>query len=151
MHGIVHSITYTSWQAMLGRCRNPANDHFAQYGGAGVTVCERWTSFENFLDDMGERPEGQTLDRYPDKTGNYEPANCRWATPQQQSWNRRSGRMLILNNETLCVGEWAVRIGIPRTVLQDRLRLGWSDERILTTPYSGRLTLASKYQSRNPA
>jgi hypothetical protein len=74
---------------MLARCNNPKRDKYKDYGGRGITVCERWLEFENFLEDMGERPEGKTLDRYPNKNGNYEPGNCRWATHSQQMRNRR--------------------------------------------------------------
>lgn len=86
-----HSSTYASWQAMKTRCHNPKNHKYKAYGAKGVTVCDRWKdSFEAFLADMGERPPRTTIDRFPNKTGNYEPGNCRWATPAQQSANRRS-------------------------------------------------------------
>jgi hypothetical protein len=81
---------YASWSKMLARCRNPNNPSFKDYGGRGVQVCERWHSFENFLADMGERPEhGMSLDRFPDQNGNYEPGNVRWATSKEQNRNRR--------------------------------------------------------------
>lgn len=73
---------------MLHRCRNPKADNHSYYGGRGVTVCERWRSFGSFLADMGERPEGKTLDRI-DPYGNYEPGNCRWATAREQRINQR--------------------------------------------------------------
>ncbi|KAB1068887.1 hypothetical protein [Methylobacterium planeticum] len=82
------SPTYRSWRAMLNRCGNPNSVDYPRYGGAGIAVCERWSSFESFLADMGDRPEGKTLDRHPDKNGNYEPGNCRWATPYEQVHNR---------------------------------------------------------------
>jgi hypothetical protein len=82
------SRTYRSWAMMLSRCRNSKDVSYQYYGGRGLKVCSRWESFENFLKDMGERPKGRTIDRYPDKNGNYEPGNCRWATPSQQSSNR---------------------------------------------------------------
>jgi hypothetical protein len=88
--GDTQTRTYTSWSKMLYRCRTSTCHAYADYGGRGISVCERWLSFENFLADMGERPEGKTLDRWPDNDGNYEPGNARWATPKEQQANRRN-------------------------------------------------------------
>lgn len=82
------SKTYASWMKMVARCSNPNLRIFKYYGGRGIRVCDRWLSFENFLADMGERPNGMTLDRI-NVDGNYEPGNCRWATHAQQMHNRR--------------------------------------------------------------
>ncbi|AFQ22504.1 hypothetical protein PhiM1_19 [Pectobacterium phage PhiM1] len=82
------SRTYISWQSMRTRCLNPNSSDYASYGGRGITVCTRWASFKTFLEDMGERPERRTLDRV-DVNGNYEPANCRWATAVEQRNNQR--------------------------------------------------------------
>jgi len=79
---------YKSWEHMRGRCRNPKHASYSEYGERGITVCERWDDFDNFLDDMGERPPGMQVDRI-DVDGNYEPKNCRWATKWQQDINRR--------------------------------------------------------------
>lgn len=86
-HGKHRTPTYRSWEGMKQRCRNPKATGYARYGGAGISVCERWLKFENFLADMGERPEGTTLDRI-DSSGDYEPGNCRWADRSAQNRNR---------------------------------------------------------------
>jgi len=87
--------TYTTWQAMKDRCDTPSTNSYELYGGRGVTICDRWRDFRHFLADMGERPEGMSLDRI-DPFGNYEPENCRWATAQQQRQNTRRNAMMAV-------------------------------------------------------
>lgn len=93
------SKTYNSWRGMIERCTNSNQLHYERYGGRGIRVCERWFLFDNFLEDMGERPHGLTLDRI-NNDGNYEPSNCRWATGQEQRRNRRdSAKNMIAAND----------------------------------------------------
>lgn len=87
-HGQSASTTYTIWESMIQRCTNANNTNYKHYGDRGIIVCERWLTFDNFIQDMGERPEDKELDRI-DNNGNYAPGNCRWVTHQENLLNRK--------------------------------------------------------------
>lgn len=112
------SPTYKSWENMKQRCLNPKHDRYRDYGGKGIRVCARWLSFENFLADMGTRPGNRSIDRYPNKDGNYEPGNCRWATSSEQ--NRNSARTRFTAEVVAEVIAWAAA-GVPQTWLAEAL------------------------------
>lgn len=129
--------SYRSWVAMVRRCSDPGLASWARYGGLGVRVCERWLVFEAFLRDMGDRPDGATLDRYPDRHGNYEPGNVRWATRLQQSRNRShavNAADLTAFGSTATLPEWSRRAGVPLPTLRYRLAHGFSPEDALYRP-----------------
>ncbi len=118
----VHMPTYRAWAAMKRRCYNPRAVNFKYYGGKGVAVCRRWRdSFGAFLSDMGNKPEGHTLDRFPNKNGNYEPGNCRWANQKSQCNNKSTNRIVELDGQSHTVSEWAELIGIPASRISARL------------------------------
>lgn len=128
---------HRAWTNMRGRCENPSDTYFAEYGGRGIRVCDRWAVFENFLADMGRRPSSRhSLDRFPDNNGNYEPRNVRWATPEQQGNNKRNNLLVEFGGERLTVAEWSRRTGIPYGTLRARSAAGWSPEEMLTLPVS---------------
>jgi hypothetical protein len=135
---------YSSWQAMHWRCRNPKYESWDHYGGRGITVCERWHSFENFLADMGHRPGLEyTLDRV-DNDGNYEPGNVRWAPVAVQQNNRSTSKYFTFAGQTQTLSQWAGMLGIPTRTLRDRLKKGWSVERTLTEPFHEERSLRQK-------
>lgn len=133
-HGMAGTPTYRSWQAMIKRCSDLAGNRAHLYVEAGVFVCERWFRFENFLEDMGVRPEGASLDRFPDGKGNYEPGNCRWATAKEQALNRSSTRWFDFEGQMLSLKDLAARVGMKRLTLQMRLKRGWSIDKAINTP-----------------
>lgn len=134
-HGESKSPEYRSWCAMKARCLTPTDRAFSDYGGRGITVCERWAeSFEKFLEDMGCRPSAShTIDRI-DNNGNYEPGNCRWATKKQQARNRRSSKLITIDGETLSLAEWSERSGVAYATINRRLRVGVGDRAAIFTP-----------------
>lgn len=139
--------TYRSWSSMLQRCRDKAAANYASYGGAGISVCERWADFSKFLMDMGERPAGTTLDRYPNGEGNYEPGNCRWATKLEQSLNRYTTVWVEIDGKRMCLKEWARHYGIAPSSVRRRVSRGFSLVAAITTPHkqpSQRPTRATK-------
>lgn len=108
---MTHRKTYQCWQDMRQRCYNPNCKKYRIYGARGIKVCDRWLeSYKNFLEDMGEKPEGYTLDRI-DNDGEYSPGNCRWATPKEQGLNRRTNHLITFNGKTQTITEWATELG----------------------------------------
>lgn len=147
-HGMTASPEYRSWRGMKHRCCNKKATGYENYGGRGITVCERWLgSFENFFADMGRRPdpvENYELDRI-DNEGNYEPSNCRWATIKQQANNRRkksrlgvrsNSRFIEYNGETVILADLARRFDISYHRLHQRIASGWDVQRAISTPFS---------------
>lgn len=125
---------YGIWSIMKERCQNPHNKTFARYGGRGITVCDRWQSFANFLADMGRRPSPQHSIERIDNAGPYSPDNCKWATRKEQGRNKRNNVLITFNGETLLLIEWAERTGIRIATLRARIYTGWSPERAITAP-----------------
>jgi hypothetical protein len=115
--------TYRSWSNMHTRTYDPTHPSYPNYGGEGVLVCERWASYDAFYEDMGERPDGMTLDRI-DNTKGYEPGNCRWATPKEQNRNKRDNVMLTFNGKTQCVAAWGEELGLRPDTITMRLLAG---------------------------
>ncbi len=117
---------------MKKRCEDPKNQSFARYGGRGISVCERWQKFENFLEDMGLRPKGTSINRR-NNDGNYEPENCEWATNEVQQNNRSDNHTLTLNGRTQTMAMWARETGLAWTTIKARInQLGWPVEKALT-------------------
>lgn len=114
---------YKLWAQMRNRCSNPNDPGWLLYGGRGITVCDRWRSFENFYADMGERPPGTSLDRM-NNAGDYEPGNCRWATASEQARNKRSNIYLTHDGVTRTLTDWARAAGIRPSTFLGRYRRG---------------------------
>ena len=129
-HGMTGTPTHQSWTAMRGRCSRP-NARRKYYFDRGITVCKRWGKFEHFFSDMGERPEGTSLER-KDSSKGYSPENCIWATPKQQALNRPHTVMVTFRGLSMCKSDWARKLGIRPYALNLRIRK-WGLERALTT------------------
>lgn len=127
-HGKSETRTFRAWTDMRRRCSLPQRQEYVNYGGRGISVCDRWASFENFLADMGEVPDGYSIER-KDNDGNYEPGNCCWIPKADQAKNRRNTHYLIVNGQRIHMSEAARRAGIGVTTLHYRLKAGWPAER----------------------
>lgn len=123
-HGMTKTTEYNSWKGMIQRCTNPDDPSYKDWGGRGVTVCDRWLIFSNFLEDMGEKPQpGLTIERKKNNLG-YFKENCEWATKMEQSLNRRSTVLIEYKGEKMVQSHWARRFGVDPSSISQRLRKG---------------------------
>lgn len=137
-HKMSSTIEYNSWRKMKNRCNSKNNDSYSRYGGRGIKVCKSWMKFENFYKDMGNRPRGKSLDRI-DNNGDYEPNNCRWATPKQQMNNTRNNIFVSVNGVQIPFSELAEMFN------QHPRNLQW---RIFTKKLPLRMALTGKWNTR---
>jgi len=133
-HGRSKTPLYRVWRAMRSRCENENVSAYPRYGGRGITICERWKKFENFLADMGSPPRGYTLERVDNNKG-YSPENCIWADLSTQSRNRRDRRPLTALGKTMLLCEWSEETGISVAALWARLeKYGWTPDDAVSIP-----------------
>lgn len=133
-HRMSKTKIYKVWRQMIERCTNERAPNYQWYGGRGVEVCERWRlSFENFFEDMGMPPKGQTLER-KDVFKGYSPENCCWATWAEQHRNKTRTVLIEFAGQSKTASEWSRELGLSSSVISKRLRKGWGVERALTTP-----------------
>jgi len=135
-HGSTKSREFRIWTDMLARCDNKNNPAYDRYGGRGIRVCDRWRKFENFVVDMGTADEGLTLDRI-NNDGPYSPENCRWTTRKAQANNRSSNRYITVDGQSKTITEWARDLGTSDATIRGRIKMGWSEDKAVTTPVRG--------------
>lgn len=119
------------WTGMRKRCENPRYKGFMDYGGRGITICDRWKDYRNFIEDMGPCPPGFTLERKDNEQG-YSKENCKWATPKEQARNRRNTHLIEINGTSKPVATWAEESGLNRGTIIRRAGKGWPQDRILS-------------------
>lgn len=132
-HGMHKSRTYRIWAGMRDRCTNVHSKKAHLYALKGVKLYGPWNDFVNFLNDMGEAPDGYSIERI-DGGGNYEPKNCRWATPKEQGNNTTKNKRLTYADKTMTISQWADELNIKPNTLVYRIRRGWSTSRAINTP-----------------
>ncbi len=122
VHGLGGTPEHKSWANMIQRCTNPSVERYPRYGGRGITVCQRWREFVNFLADMGPRPStGHSIER-DDTNGNYEPSNCRWATAKEQAQNKTNNVRVVLRGEPMILIEALKIIGVEPSAFSNYVR-----------------------------
>lgn len=130
-HGMEGTKTYQAWVYMKRRCFNSASQNYRNYGGRGITVCERWLDFRGFYEDMGECPPGFSIERI-DVNGNYEPDNCKWIPSHEQHRNKRSSVTVVVDGEQMGLKEACLKLGCNYRTVQSRINLlGWTKEEAL--------------------
>lgn len=141
-NGESHTRLYKVWLGMKGRCENPKDKSYIDYGNRGISVCEEWQDYMVFKSwayangyDENAKPGDCTIDRI-DNNGNYEPDNCKFSNVKEQANNRRSSRMITFRGETLSIAGWAEKTGLRHGLILNRINNGWSVEKALTTPSS---------------
>lgn len=151
-HGKRHTPEYTNWAGMKDRCFRPASKAWGNYGGRGITVCERWiNSFENFLADMGPRPTPKhSIDRI-DNDGDYEPSNCRWATSAEQGQNKRTNVPVTYQGQNKLLKEWCELLKLNCSRVKHRIRLGWTPAEAFRKPVKDRWTHCQRGHEYTPA
>lgn len=130
------STEYYTWRCMKSRCYNPRTKKYKYYGGKGIRICERWMNedgFNNFLNDMGPKPPGHTIERKENR-GDYTPGNCRWATRWDQARNTSQVKMIEFNGKNQCVKDWATDLGFKVECLYYRIKAKWSIKDTLSLP-----------------
>lgn len=144
-HRLSHTRGYHVWWDMNRRCFNSEDIGYKHYGARGITVCLRWRSVENFIKDVGQPPDGLTLDR-KDNNGNYScgkcsecmennwPLNVHWTTYTAQNRNKRGNRHITAYGKTMLLVEWVLETGIPKSTILNRLNRGWTEEEAITKP-----------------
>ena len=133
-HGRSDATIYNMWRTMVNRCYNKTQDSYSNYGGRGMAVCKRWLKFENFLDDMGDRPFlNAQIDRIDNNKG-YQPDNCRWVTPKENARNKLNTIMLFWEGKETPLIELGEKYGVHYKCLYKRIRSGWTIEKALLTP-----------------
>lgn len=136
-HGLYKHPVRRTWNNMIQRCTNPNNSSWEDYGGRGITVCDRWREFQNFIDDMGVPEKGLTIER-KDVNGSYCIENCEWVPASQQARNTRRNKSVEWNGKTQCLAQWGEELGMDARILGQRIRSGWPVEKALTTPIQSR-------------
>lgn len=138
-HGLSNTPIYRVYRTMLSRCYNPNVERYPIYGARGIRVCDRWRGdggFENFMSDMGPRPDGYSIERR-NSDGAYEPSNCRWANAKEQANNTARNRRIEWQGRNQTLAQWSEEIGIKAITIHMRIKAGWTVEKALTMPLRG--------------
>lgn len=137
-HGKSHTSEYIAWKQMRKRCQNPADSSFHNYGERGITICDKWQTFEGFYEDMGERPEGMTVERQDNELG-YSLDNCVWGNRTIQARNKRTTLQITYQNRTQPLAVWCEELNLTYEFIYHRLHRGWTPEQAFTLPFMTKL------------